>query len=103
MKNKTSIFGIHSNGFYIPKKLITIYLIVILISIFAFVALGLVIPAMLTMCAGLCIFVLTDVLLEQKERPASTVPKRIHTIILCILCGAGLAFCIVQFVRVFTR
>lgn len=95
MKN-SNIFGFHPNGFNIPRNIVIGYLVIFGIPAIILALLGQKVPSMLFLCLGMCAFVLTDVLMEQRKSQSARLFRRIHGIVTCCFSGAVFALCIIM-------
>lgn len=95
-----NFFGYSPNGIKIPKKLMLAYLVIFGVLTLLLLLLGRNVAALLMLCIGLCVFVLTDVMIEQRysNRSNSTFFHRAHGAITCCLTGAAIVFCLYKLI-----
>lgn len=98
---KGNIFGYNPSGMAIPKKLAIAYLILFGVVTLVFFFAKWQILAALTICMGLCVFVMTDVLYDQLLHPDLKKGKRIHGTIICCFSGGAAVFCLVRIIQYF--
>lgn len=98
---KNNIFGFRPNGIAIPRKLALTYLILFGVPTLIFSLIGQSVPAALTLCIGICVFVMTDVLAEQRHQANARLSRRIHGTIISCFSGAAAVFCLIRLVQTF--
>lgn len=100
MKN-VNFLGFSPNGFNIPQKVVMGYLFGFGIPVAVLAFFGAKVASMLILCIGVCAFVLTDVLLEQRKAQHATVLRRVHGLVTCCFTGAAIVLCVIKLISEF--